>query len=154
VPDEIEAEMWALLKNAAHQVDPVPEEVTDLARAALGFVSDISRAELVFDSWTEETNAVRSTEPDRRVLEFTGGDHTVEIEVDQTRRPVASGQIEPPGRYEVVVETPAGPAGRVQTGASGEFVFDEVPPGPTRLVVVDGSTRRVATAWLVLVTTP
>jgi len=153
MPDEIDPEIWALLRDAAWQVDPVPPEVTDLASASLRLVSDLQHAELVFDSWSEQTNAVRSGEPVSRVLEFSRGDHTIEIEIDRARRPTASGQVEPPGHYEIVIETPLGETARVDTASSGGFVLDALPAGPARLVVLQGSAPLVTTTWVLFVTT-
>ncbi len=140
-------DLAALIAQALDADDPVPEHVLDGARAAFTWRTiDTELAELVFDS-SRELAGVRSEDTDRQVTFRAPG---VEIEVmvveNGSRRLI--GQLVPP--TETTVELVGADAVySVSTDRLGRFVFDELAPGPVRLVVLgaDGA-RIVQTEWV------
>jgi len=140
-------ELAELIAQALEATDPIPEHVLEGARAAFTWRTiDTELAELVFDS-SRELTGVRSEDTDRQVTFRAPG---VEIEVmvveNGTRRLI--GQLVPPS--ETTVELVGADAVySATTDRLGRFVFDELAPGPVRLVVLgaDGA-RIVQTEWV------
>jgi hypothetical protein len=140
-------ELTRLIAQALDANDPVPEHVLEGARAAFTWRTiDTELAELVFDS-ARELTGVRSEDTDRQVTFRAPG---VEIEVmvveNGTRRLI--GQLVPPS--ETTVELVGADAVYSSTtDRLGRFVFEELAPGPVRLVVLgaDGA-RIVQTEWV------
>ena len=140
-------ELTTLIANALDANDPVPEHVLEGARAAFTWRTiDTELAEMVFDS-ARELTGVRSEDTDRQVTFRAPG---VEIEVmvveNGTRRLI--GQLVPPS--ETTVELVGADAVYSSTtDRLGRFVFEELAPGPVRLVVLgaDGA-RIVQTEWV------
>jgi hypothetical protein len=140
-------DLVALLGLALATADPVPEHVLEGARAAYTWRTiDAELAELVFDS-ARELSGVRSEDANRQVTFKAPG---VEIEVmvieNGTRRLV--GQLVPPSV--TTVELVGGDVVHTaQTDRLGRFTFDELEPGPVRLVVLgpDGGGV-VQTDWV------
>ncbi len=140
-------ELLALVGRAIEASDPVPDLVLDGARAAFTWRTiDTELAELVFDS-AHELSGVRSEDVNRQVTFQAPG---VEIEVmvieSGSRRLV--GQLVPPGA--VTVELVSGDTVQsATTDRLGRFTFDELAPGPVRLVVLDTEGERVVqTEWV------
>jgi hypothetical protein len=72
------------LRRLARSVDPVPDEVTAYARAALGWRRvDAELAELLADSRLETTSLARSA-AGARMLSFRASDLELEVEVRAT----------------------------------------------------------------------
>ena len=140
-------DLATLVAQALAASDPVPEHVLEGARAAFTWRTiDTELAELVFDS-SRELTGVRSEVTDRQVTFRAPG---VEIEVmvveNGTRRLI--GQLVPPS--ETTVELVGADAVySATTDRLGRFVFEELAPGPVRLVVLgaDGA-RIVQTEWV------
>jgi hypothetical protein len=140
-------ELLALVGRALRTADPVPDEVREGARAAWTWRTiDEELATLVFDSAAELTG-VRSEDTSRQ-LTFRAPGMEIEVMVvdDATRRLV--GQLVPPGAFTVTLL--AGDAEVPQaTDRLGRFAFDDVAPGPVRLVVADpDGTAVVTTEWV------
>ncbi|MEL6891737.1 MAG: hypothetical protein AAFP84_09085 [Actinomycetota bacterium] len=139
--------LLALLGQAIVQSDPVPGHVTEGARAAFTWRNiDAELAEIVFDSATELAG-VRSEDLDRQITFQAPG---VEIEVmvvDETSRRLI-GQLIPPSEMTVDLVGSDGVA-TVATDRLGRFTFDEIEPGPVRLVVRDADGGAVVqTEWV------
>lgn len=136
-----------LLGRALREADPVPEHVLEGARAAFTWRTiDTELAELVFDSARELAGA-RADEASRQITFQAPG---VEIEVmvidDGMRRLV--GQLVPPSmkRIELVG---ADSVHSTDTDRLGRFSFDELAPGPVRLVVLgEDGAHLVQTEWV------
>jgi hypothetical protein len=135
------------LGRALDAADPVPEKVLEGARAAFTWRNiDTELAQIVFDS-AQELSGVRSEDVERQLTFQAPG---VEIEVmlieNGNRRLV--GQLIPP--TETAVELVAGDD--IQSSLSdrlGRFSFDDLSPGPVRLVVLGGDGERlVQTDWV------
>jgi hypothetical protein len=141
-------ELLETLGRALAAAEPVPESVQHGARAAFTWRNiDTELAQIVFDS-AQELVGVRSEDVNRQVTFQAPG---VEIEVmvieDGTRRLV--GQLIPP--TETDVEMVAGDdVSSVRSDRLGRFTFDDLGPGPVRLVVLgrDGE-RLVQTDWVI-----
>ena len=85
---------------------------------------------LTFDSALAPVRGMRSESGQPRVLIFTGAHLSLELEV---MADLVVGQIVPPGRGEVVVETPDGITVRAEADDIGFFDFAGLPPGRVRL---------------------
>lgn len=141
-------ELISTLGRALDAADPVPESVLDGARAAFTWRNiDTELAQIVFDSSTELAG-VRSEDVNRQVTFEAPG---VEIEVmvvdNGARRLV--GQLVPP--VERTVELVGSDAvSSVETDRLGRFDFDDIGPGPVRIVVrgADGQPL-VQTEWVI-----
>lgn len=140
--------LLSLLGRAIAAADPVPEHVTAGARAAFTWRTiDAELAEIVFDSATELAG-VRSEDLDRQITFRAPG---VEIEVmlvDATARRVV-GQLIPPSERTVEL-VGSDHVDTVGSDRLGRFSFDDVAPGPVRLVVRDADGGAVAqTEWVI-----
>ena len=142
-------EMLALVGRALRAADPVPERVLEGARAAWTWRTiDEELAMLVFDSAAELTG-VRS-EDTARQLTFRAPGMEIEVMVtDQATRRIV-GQLVPPGAFSITLLV--GSAEWTQTtDRLGRFTFDDVAPGPVRMVVADSAgTPIVTTEWVLL----
>lgn len=142
--------LLTMLGKALDVADPVPSDVTDFAKAALGWRTiDAELAAIAYDSSTEETPAgVRNTST-ARMLSFEAGSWTLEIEYNAaTGRFI--GQIEP-ARGATVELHFAGGITTTGTDDLGRFTFDDVLPGPISLVCrTPGDLEVVKTEWTVL----
>lgn len=144
-----ENELQELLAKALDAADPVPDFVTEAAKAAYTWRTiDAELAELVFDSLGQEPVGVRGAESARQVTFRAPG---VEIEMmvlaEGKRRLV--GQLVPP--QEAAVELRHGDTVRdARTDSLGRFSFDSVPTGPVQVVVSTSDGSRVVTDWMVV----
>lgn len=140
-------ELLGLLGQALATADPVPEHVLDGARAAFTWRTiDAELAELVFDS-AEDLAGVRAGDANRQVTFKAPG---VEIEVmlieNGSRRLV--GQLVPPSEQRVEL-VGAETVSTTDSDRLGRFTFDELAPGPVRLVVLDADGARIVqTEWV------
>jgi hypothetical protein len=139
--------LLAMLTDALAAADPVPPSVIEGARAAFTWRTiDTELAELVFDS-AHDLAGVRGADENRQITFQAPG---VEIEVmviDDGSRCLV-GQLIPPAG--MTVELVAGDTVRSEaTDRLGRFTFDDVAPGPVRLVVLDTEGERVVqTEWV------
>jgi hypothetical protein len=141
-------ELLALLGQALGTTDAPPEHVLEGARSAFTWRTiDAELAELVFDS-ARELSGVRSDEPNRQITFSAPG---VEIEVmvieNGSRRLV--GQLVPP--VATTIELVGSDAVySTRSDDLGRFAFDELAPGPVRLVILDagGGVSTVQTEWM------
>ena len=142
-------DMLALVGRALRTADPVPDRVLEGARAAWTWRTiDEELAMLVFDSAAELTG-VRS-EDTARQLTFRAPGMEIEVMVtdEATRRIV--GQLVPPGAFSIRLLV--GDAEWTQTtDRLGRFTFEDVAPGPVRMVVADpAGAPIVTTEWVLL----
>lgn len=141
-------ELLATLGRALDAADPVPESVLDGARAAFTWRNiDTELAQIVFDS-SQELAGVRSEDMNRQVTFEAPG---VEIEVMVVENGVRKlvGQLVPPA--ERTVELVGGDSVQsIQTDHLGRFDFDDIGPGPVRIVVLGADGQRmVQTEWVI-----
>lgn len=106
--------------------------------------TDLLLASLSFDSSLEHSLELRAEADDSRVLVFTATPLTVELEVLADR---VVGQIVPPGRGEVRMESADGVTLEVEADDAGFFRLPGAPRGPVRLRC-DTPTGRLVTDWV------
>lgn len=144
-------QILGLLAGAAADADPVPDDVLDAARAALGWRTlDADLAALVDDSAERPLAGVRGDGP--RLLTFEADDTAVVVEVTatgQARRLL--GQLVEPRAAHIEVRHPGGTT-RVDADELGRFAAAEIPAGPVSIVCRfdPPSGRVVATTWVTL----
>jgi hypothetical protein len=132
------------LRQAAAVLDPVPPQLLQLAVDAFALHDlDARVAELTFDS-LEDAVPVRGATDTPRMLTFTAGEVTVDVEVTDEG---LMGQVLPPqpARIEVL----GGPRTAVPLTADdmGRFAGDVRPAGPFALRLHAGGDT-VVTQWL------
>jgi hypothetical protein len=153
-PDD---ELLEELREVIGKVDPPPTEVTEFAKAALGWRRlDAELAELLADSAleTESASAVRSGDLARR-LTFRTGDVSIDVEV-RADGPVYRllGQLAPPPAA-ATVEVQAGDGEIVASArcdSLGRFRLSLEVSGRIRIRVTRGDPPAVAleTSWFSL----
>ena len=140
-------ELLATLGRGLDAADPVPESVLEGARAAFTWRNiDTELAQIVFDSNTELAG-VRSEDINRQVtFEAPGVEIEVMVVENGTRRLV--GQLVPPAKRTVEL-VGSDSVLSIDTDHLGRFDFDNIAPGPVRIVVrgADGQ-RLVQTEWV------
>ena len=143
-------DLLELVGRALRAADPVPDRVTEGARAAWTWRTiDQELAELVFDSAAELTG-VRS-EDTARQLTFRAPGMEIEVMiVDEASRRIV-GQLIPPGSFTVQLLSSDDLVRDETSDRLGRFSFDAVAPGPVRLAVTDpDGTHIVTTEWTLL----
>jgi hypothetical protein len=140
-------DLLAMLGAALDASDPVPERVLEGARAAFTWRNiDIELAQIVFDS-AHDLAGVRSEEINRQ-LTFQAPGVEIEVMMIENGQRRLVGQLIPP--LETSVELVAGDEVQAaQSDRLGRFSFDDLGPGPVRLVVLGGDGQRlVQTDWV------
>ena len=137
--------LLAELRRLAGVVDPVPDQVTAYARAALGWRRiDAELAELLVDSQLETASTTRSVSESERTLTFKASDLEIDVELQLgDKEIVLLGQLAPAGAVEVeaqrddgstVASAAADELGRfrltLETGARIRLVVRRDPPAP------------------------
>jgi hypothetical protein len=151
--DEQYEDFLADLRLAGLVIDPVPERVTFAAKASLAWRTiDAELAELTYDSAldAERLTLVRGASA-ARMLTFSAGDLTVDVEVEETNGDLRLiGELAPAQRAFIAVRHPEGTI-EVETDEVGRFRTGSVPAGPISLslrLAAGGST--VQTEWITL----
>jgi hypothetical protein len=143
------------LRSVIGRVDPVPADVTDFAKAALGWRRlDTDLAELLTDSAleTQATALTRSGSSGGRWLSFRAGELTIDVEVrsDGAAR-VMLGQLAPaPAAVTVELQAAGGEvAASARSDELGRFRLGLEVGGRVRLLVLrrDPPAATVETSW-------
>jgi len=142
------------LGEVGRVVDPVPDHVLELGRAALALRDlDSDLAELVADS-AVELAGVRSGGSETRLLTFAAGDLAIEVQVSPgSGRLSILGQVipVPPTAGGVIrLEMRNGARAAANLDTLGEFRFGTVPDGLVRLRVELPGATAVTTTWVSL----
>lgn len=157
-PPDHDKELVAHLRSVLGRVDPVPSEVSDFARAALGWRRlDADLAELLADSAleTESTTLTRSGSGGGRWLTFRAADLAIDVEVvTDGAVSILLGQLAPPP-VEATVEVQAADGTVAASGEAdslGRFRLALEVGGRVRLRVLrrDPPRAPVETSWLSL----
>lgn len=141
--DPAEEELMARLRNAAAELDPVPDHVLAAARAALSTRRlDEELAALVADSALADAG-VRAADAEVRLLSFETADVSLELQVEYRGGEVAVRGLVTGAAGDAVVEV----AGERHTALvdEGWFAVTGLPRGATRVRV--GS---IVTSWVQL----
>lgn len=140
--DALAAELGAALA-AEHDV---PEAWRTAARGAYAWRNvDQELMALTYDSSADRGVAVRGT-TEARVLEFTGGALSLEVELVERR---VTGRLTGPGVTDVVFESADGRVRTAVLDASGFFTLDGEDHGLVRFAVGSDQARHV-TEWILL----
>ena len=144
-----EHELIAQLRAGLDEIDPVPEDVSTFAKAALGWRQiDAELASLTFDSDVETPAAVRSTTT-TRMLTFEAGEWSVDIEYDPATRQLL-GQVTPETRVTVAIHHDE-ETSQATSDDRGRFEFEGIGVGPMSLGLHDSDGEVLAkTEWTVL----
>jgi len=152
--DAIYDELLADLKTLVRQLDPVPEQVREAARASATWLTidaDLAElAELTYDSVvSDELVGIRGSGAARQLTFETPG-RTLEIEIAGAAGRL-QGQIVPAREVDVVIRHRNG-ATTVRTDSVGHFEADGVPAGPVSLRWDGAGSGEGATTtdWVVL----
>jgi len=150
--DEPDDELTDELRRLAARLDPVPPELLDAAAGAFTWRDiDAELAELVFDSLmdTDEASLVRGA-PERRLVSFTGGGLTIDVEVTSAGpERTVMGQIVPPQRGVVDIRRRQETVS-IEADELGRFRSGPLPPGPLSLRLRPAGGAPVVTDWLAL----
>jgi hypothetical protein len=139
------------LRDITSEADPVPAHVVDAAKALFVLRDlDAELAELVSDSLVDAPEVLtRALVADVRMLAFSCGDVTVELDVDTdpvSGRVSVHGVVVGPVSQAVLVHT----AGRVPVALDedGHLDFSLPVGGPIRLELTRSDGGRVTTVWV------
>ncbi len=141
--DHADDTMLDRIGEAFDDVDPIPERLSDAARAAFGWRrADAELAELLFDSANDDLVGVRGNSSERRSFRFGAADHVIRVHLTAETMIV---MIEPPLAVPCRV---VGEDGSVEdrTDEYGELAVD-APDFPVR-VEVDLPGGTVVTPWI------
>jgi hypothetical protein len=142
-----EAELGAALTRLLARLDPVPAAATAAASAAFEWRDlDAALAALTSDSQHDEPAVtVRGRPP--RLLSFTTGAITIDIEVTAEDRAVRIlGQLAPAQPAQIVVEYRGG-VSRADADQRGRFAVAALPVGWLRVGVTAGAGDKSFTEW-------
>ena len=143
--DQMITEIGTMLEAA----DPIPEMVTEYAKAGYGWRDlDAELAELVFDSAEAGLVGVRGSDTTRQMtFRAPGVEIEVELVSNENRRII--GQLVPP--QALTVELRHGDQTTETTSDDlGRFRFDDVPTGPVSLRCRIGDGQSIRTDWMLL----
>jgi hypothetical protein len=148
-PDEL---LIAELRGLFAEIDPVPQLVSDTAKASLGWRRlDADLAELLSDSALEEEPfaLARGGGAPARAVTFSSGELTIDIEVhvdDPTR--TVLGQLSPPAPARIEIQTTDEALVSGEADKLGRFRVRLPAGGPIRLRVLDAPGSPVETSWI------
>ncbi|MEQ8144731.1 hypothetical protein [Streptomyces sp. OP7] len=132
------------LRQAAAVLDPVPAALLQSAVDAFALVDlDARVAELTFDSLADAI-PVRGAADTARMLTFTAGEVTLDVEVTEEG---LIGQVLPPGPARIEVLDGPRPAASVTADDMGRFTAETAPSGPFALRLRTDDDV-VVTEWL------
>lgn len=134
--DHEDAEVFARLRTLWRDVDPMPADLIDRMVAAVA-ADGLNREYALLTLVDEELGAVRG-EADALTLQFSDGTTSILLHVTTT----ASGRRRVDGWVDTataeIVLTQGERSVSTAPAETGRFVFDEVPPGLTRVRLTTG----------------
>ena len=145
-PDD---ELFDELRSVLRRTDPVPAEVTDFAKAALGLRRlDAELAELLADSALDSEAPALARGGGARSLTFRTDDLTIDVEIQDGH---LLGQLAPPAAASVELQGEDGTvAGTADADGLGRFRLALGGEGRFRLRVVRPAGTPVETSWFSL----
>lgn len=151
-PGPSDEELLTRLAMIARAVDPPPQSVSDLAKAAFAFRDlDSELATLVNDS-AEELSSVRHSVSGTRLLEFASNDLEIDLQFSSVAdRRSLIGQLQPPpdtAGTSVTVEASSGQLTPAAVDSQGRFEVSDLPLGTIRLRCRRPGLPIVVTSWI------
>jgi hypothetical protein len=144
--------LLAELRRLAGVVDPIPDEVTVYAKAALGWRRiDAELAELLLDSRLEALTTTRSVSESARSLTFRASDLDVDVELEPEDEAVSLlGQLAPAGRAKIEAQRDDGTTvATADADELGRFRLSLEPGARVRLIVRrESPAAPVETSWI------
>jgi len=140
-------ELFEELRSVLHRTDPVPAEVTDFAKTALGWRRlDAELAELLEDSALEsEAPALARGTAGVRSLTFRSDELTIDVEVQPG---MLLGQLAPAAAATIELQVENGDvAASAESDALGRFRLPVEGDGRFRLRVLRPGASAVETSW-------
>jgi hypothetical protein len=140
-------ELFEELRSVLHRTDPVPAEVTDFAKTALGWRRlDAELAELLEDSALEaEAPALARGTAGVRSLTFRSDELTIDVEVQPG---MLLGQLAPATAATIELQVENGTvAATAESDALGRFRLPLEGEGRFRLRVLRPGASAVETSW-------
>lgn len=140
-------ELFEELRSVLHRTDPVPAEVTDFAKTALGWRRlDAELAELLEDSALEsEAPALARGTAGVRSLTFRSDELTIDVEVQAG---MLLGQLAPAAAATIELQVENGSvAATAESDALGRFRLPVEGDGRFRLRVLRPGASAVETSW-------
>jgi hypothetical protein len=140
-------ELFEELRSVLHRTDPVPAEVTDFAKTALGWRRlDAELAELLEDSALEsEAPALARGAAGVRSLTFRSDELTIDVEVQPG---MLLGQLAPAAAATIELQVENGSvAATAESDALGRFRLPVQGDGRFRLRVLRPGASAVETSW-------
>lgn len=137
-------ELFALLRTAIDEIDPMPQGLVDRTIAAVA-VADVSR-EYALLTLMENAHAAVRGDSDTTTLQFSDGTASILLHISRT----ASGRRRVDGwvdadATELRLIQGEGPGERTWTAVpdeQGRCAFDEIPPGLSRALLVSTGTAK------------
>jgi hypothetical protein len=140
-------ELFEELRSVLHRTDPVPAEVTDFAKTALGWRRlDTELAELLEDSALEsESPALARGTAGVRSLTFRSDELTIDVEVQPG---MLLGQLAPAAAATIELQAENGDvAATAESDTLGRFRLPLEGDGRFRLRVLRPGASAVETSW-------
>lgn len=142
-----DTEIIAKLRRGLEQTDPVPENVSEFARALWSWRDiDAELVELSFDSADEPTPSGVRSSGTSRIVSFETGDLELDIEYHPDTA-VLMGQLSTQQNFPVELHVD-GARFASQADELGRFEFEDVRGGPVSLVLSLADGRVVKTTWI------
>jgi hypothetical protein len=153
-PDEHDDPLLRKLRELAREVDPVPDDVSSYAKAALGWRRiDAELAELLSDSATETEAAAltRAGRSEARFLRFAAGEISIAVEIRERDGGLTIlGQLAPPLSASIEIQRDdATVAATAETDELGRFRIELPEGGRIRLRVASSDpAHMLETSWI------
>jgi hypothetical protein len=142
-------ELMDQLRRIAGTADPVPQLVTEAARAALATRRlDDELAELLQDSDLALPQGVRGAATGPRMLSFEAGDVSLELQLDVERGRLVVWGMAVGTAGDAAVETSAMGEHAVAVDERGWFRIEDLPLEPVRVRVRATTGASVTTGWI------
>jgi len=132
-----DADLFAVLRAAAEDVDPVPADLADRMVAAVA-VADLSR-EYALLTMVEAVEGVVRGDAETTTLQFSDGVSSILLHISHTAQNLRriDGWVD--ADTTEIRLSQGERSWSVPPGELGRFAFDSIPPGLTRVLLVTGA---------------
>jgi hypothetical protein len=142
-------ELMERLRRIADEVDAVPDLVTESAQAAFSTRHlDDELAELLHDSDTTTSAAVRSAQPGPRLISFEAGDVSLELQIEDVHGRLVLRGIAIGTAGDAEIETITAGLHTAPIDDQGWFRVEALPVEPLRVRVRAANGTAVTTGWI------